>query len=463
MKARNPLVYVLVLLIVSAAAWLMYMAWSDDSEIKVVGANEDKEERKPPMEAQNRADQDTLPTEFLKVVNDLQTVQQTVEKLTDTVSVLKADNKAKEATIMGLKSSAETATDHLFPPKQVDPKKEQEPKELGKSFDPAKAEKDESNSLLNSIVQPIMTTKKGKEVVDPNQIVWIQPLDSGYVQDKRKGTTGASSNATSLYSDSNSEKGLLDEVGSKAKNELGLETGKEPRWTIANGSVIPNSMAVTAFIGRIPVNGQLQDPWRFKISTGPNILMANDHTLEGLEKTIIQGTAIGNYSLRCVTGRIDTMTFIFADGRIVTHKAKNKKDGMGYITDEHANQCIEGRLITNAPEVITTLGVLGVAQGASQGVADGETQTTTTTDGSTLQTVVGSHLKNSAYTGVAEGIGDVKQYLTDRLGQYFDVIYVPAGKIIDVHIEEEIKIDYDRMGRKVQYDTHYDAANGFID
>lgn len=463
MKARNPLVLFLVVIILAVAGWLIYASWSNN-QIKTIGTDVDKENDPPALSAKERADKDTLPTEFAKVVNDLQTVQETVENLTDTVSVLKADNKAKEATIKGLKSGAESITDDLLPPKQVAvPKQEQKPKELVNTFDPATAEKDESNSLLNSIVQPIMTRKNGKEVVDPNQIVWIQPLDSGYEEDKRKRKSGASSNTTSMYSGSDSEKGLLDEVGSKAKNKLGLETGKQPRWTIANGSVIPNSMAVTAFIGRVPVNGQLQDPWRFKISTGPNILMANDHTLEGLEKTIIQGTAIGNYSLRCVTGRIDTMTFIFADGRIVTHKAKNKKDGMGYITDEHANQCIEGKLITNAPEVITTLGVLGVAQGASQGIADGETQTTTTTDGSTLQTVVGSHLKNSAYSGVAEGIGDVKQYFTDRLGQYFDVIYIPAGKIIDVHIEEEIKIDYDPMGRKVQYDTHYDAAHGFID
>jgi len=191
--------------------------------------------------------------------------------------------------------------------------------------------------------------------------------------------------------------------------------------------------------------------------------MPNDHELQGLEKTIIEGTAVGDLNLRCVTGRIETMTFIFTDGQIMTHRAANQKDGIGYISDAHANPCIPGVLITNAPQIISQMSLLGIGEGFSKSYADAETQTRNNLDGTTNQVVIGDHFANAGFNGLSSGFSEVKKWFLDRIGQYFDVIYVPGGQHVDIHISEEIKIDYDPMGRKVKYDTHSDATHGYMD
>ncbi|MBD3611511.1 MAG: TIGR03752 family integrating conjugative element protein [Hydrogenovibrio crunogenus] len=464
MKGRNPLVIFFVIGIAALVAFLFFYNESNKS-VEVVGQGTEKAEKRLAEENTKAPDSDALPTEFKKLIGDVQALSDKVESLEavkDTVEVLKSENKLKDGAILGLKQGMEPLlkNDKENQPNtdNTDPKPEIKPPE---TKDNAKIQ-----GLLDSIVPPLNTDEKkqtGTNRTNPNEIVWIKPLDSGYVEDKRQ-RKSSSYLTNNPSSEANKEQpGLLDEVGSKTKNQLGLESGKDPRFTIPHGSIIADSMAVTALVGRIPVKGNLQDPWKFKVSTGQKIIMPNDHELQGLEKTIIEGTAIGDLNLRCVTGRVETMTFIFTDGRIVTHEAKNKKDGIGYISDSHANPCIPGELITNAPQIIASMSALGIGEGVAQGIADAETQTTRTTDGSTIQTVVGSHLKNAGFNGVSNGFSEVKQWFSDRIGQYFDVIYVPGGQHVDIHISEEIKIDYDPMGRKVQYDTHSDAAHGYMD
>jgi len=472
MKGRNPLVIVFFIGLLVLVGFLLYFNGSDKS-IEVVGQGAEKTQNKLTEDSTKAVDSDALPTEFKKLIGDVQALSDKVESLEavkDTVEVLKSDNKLKDSTILGIKKGMEPLLKNKKEAEQntqtvtetVSPK---QPKEAENSTK-IQGFSTKIQGLLDSIVPPVNTNGKkqtGTNRTNPNEIVWIQPLDSGYVEDKKK-RKSSSYLTENTPSDSNDKQpGLLDEVGSKAKSGLGLESGKDPRFTIPPGSIIADSMAVTALVGRIPVKGNLQDPWKFKVSTGQKIIMPNDHELQGLEKTIIEGTAIGDLNLRCVTGRVETMTFIFTDGRIVTHEAKNKKDGIGYISDSHANPCIPGELITNAPQIIASMSALGIGEGVTQGIADAETQTTRTTDGSTIQTVVGSHLKNAGFNGVSNGFSEVKQWASDRIGQYFDVIYVPGGQHVDIHISEEIKIDYDPMGRKVQYDTHSDAAHGYMD
>jgi len=470
MKSRNPFVIFLVICIAVLVAFLFFYKESN-KDVEIVGQGAEKVEKKLAEENTSAPDSDALPTEFKKLIGDVQALSEKIESLEnvkDTVEVLNAENKLKGAAFVGAKRGAELSAEPLLGDSnnenQVDPSVIEE---AIKIKPPETQDSSEVQGLLDSIVSVSPLSLSRTKQTEPNSstsdIVWIKPLDSNYVEDKKKrNSSGYLTNVNSSES-SNQQPGLLDEVGSKTKNKLGLESGKDPRFTIPHGSIIVDSMAVTALVGRVPVNGQLQDPWKFKVSTGQNIVMANDHELQGLEKTIIEGTAIGDLNLRCVTGRIETMTFIFSDGQIVTHIAKDKKDGLGYISDSHANPCIPGELITNAPEVLASMTALGVGEGFAQGLADAETQTIQNTDGSTTQSVVGSHFNNAGWNGVSTGFSEVRQWFSDRVGQYFDVIYVPGGQHVDIHISEEIKIDYDPLGRKVQYEASFDATHGFMD
>ncbi|PLA73963.1 TIGR03752 family integrating conjugative element protein [Hydrogenovibrio sp. SC-1] len=461
MKGRNPLVIIFFLVALAFVAGIIFFSGGND-EITVTGRGEQNAKNDVKNSNSSSPDADTLPTEFKKLIGDIQYLKNRVESLEsvkDSVGVLNSNNKIKDGSSLALKNGMES----LLTPAEKEPSVTTLPNEII-SPPSTDSSNNSTQAILDSLVPPIIPTGKKKtqeqDFSEPDQVVWIKPLDSGYSKKKNN------SRLTSNYSPgevNQDQPGLLDEVGSKAKNTLGLESGKDPRFTIPHGSIIADSMAVTAFIGKIPVKGQLQDPWKFKLSTGQNIIMPNDHELQGLEKTIIEGTAIGDLNLRCVTGRIETMTFIFTDGQIMTHKATKPKDGMGYISDSHANPCIPGELITNAPQIISQMSLLGIGEGFSKSYADAETQTRNNLDGTTNQVVIGDHFANAGFNGISSGFSEVKKWFSDRIGQYFDVIYVPGGQHVDIHISEEIKIDYDPMGRKVKYDTHSDATHGYMD
>jgi len=480
MKGKNPAVMILVV-VLALGALAMFLFSSDDQEMTTKGKGTEKEIKTSSLVG--NADNDDVPTEVKKLMADMQALQplaNQVETMQKTIDILKSENKVKDATITSLKEGFTTGADNVLSGIKPPHNAAQESESLLGSLDPAPTtnkanEKDVTPNWLKDVNMPPMPlfpqgNRKNEQTayVDPNQIVWIRPMDSSFVSEKRT-SHSVSNYVPNLGSNSVStdeESGLLNEVGSKAKNKLGLETGKEPKFTIPYGSIMSDSMSVTALVGRIPVQGQIQDPWRFKISTGKTILMPNGHELDGIEKAIVEGTAVGDLNMRCVSGKIEVMTFIFQDGRIVTHRAGNgnkKTDSLGYITDRHANPCIAGELITNAPQAISQMGLLGTIEGFAKGFADAETETKTYSDGSSGQVVVGDHLKNAGYNAVAGGASDVKQYFTDRMGQYFDVIYAPAGQVVDIHITDEIKLDYDPMGRKVRYESHSNATHGFMD
>lgn len=482
MKGKNPIVMIL-LVVLALGALALFIFSSNDEEMSTAGKGTEKETRTSTLVG--KADGDDVPTEVKKLMADMQALQPLagqVETMQKSIEILKSENKAKDVTIETLKQGISSGVSPILSDLTAPKNAEKESKSLLGGMDPAATTKTTSEPksaapdwTSNLQLPPLPLFPQGKDkdgqsvYVDPNQIVWVKPMDSSFVSDRK--TAGSRSGympdlSSNGETSKSGEPGLLDEVGSKAKNKLGLETGKEPKFTIPYGSIMSDSMSITALIGRIPVQGQIQDPWRFKISTGKTILMANGHELQGIDKAIVEGTAVGDLNMRCVSGKIDVMTFIFHDGRIVTHKARNgdnKSDSLGYITDRHANPCIAGDLITNAPQAMAQMGVLGTIEGFAKGLADAETQTKTYSDGTSGQVVVGDRLKNAGLNSISSGTADVKQYFADRMGQYFDVIYVAAGQTLDIHITDEIKLDYDPMGRKVRYESNSNAAHGFMD
>lgn len=417
----------------------------------------------PSLPENTTAGRDTQRTDVNKLIADLHAMTEKVEGLNQAMTVLKSENKAQAQALELIKDGAQK---HVID--QVTQVSTQDAlpsiSTLGPRTDAStQVASDKGEAGLLGILPPIGLTpqsqmqRRAAQQVDPNQIVWIEPLDASFDAQKSKPF------ASIATSHSKQGLGLIDEVSARAKGGMGLESGKDPRYTIAHGSVIASARTTTALVGKVPIRGSVQDPWEFKIQTGPTILMANRHQLSGLEGTIVEGTAIGNLPLKCVTGRVETITFIFNDGRIVTHRAQDQKKGLGYISDSAANPCIPGRLITNAPQVIGQLGILGAIQGGATAYANQETQTTRNLDGSTGTVVIGDHFKNQIGNAAAAGAADINKWFADRMDQYFDVIYVPAGLSLDVHIAEEIKLDYDPIGRKVQYEGAHATHHGYMD
>ena len=61
------------------------------------------------------------------------------------------------------------------------------------------------------------------------------------------------------------------------------------------------------------------------------------------------GTAIGDWTLSCVTGRLDSVTFVFDDGSIRTLSSDDRQQGggadkpLGWISDAQGIPCVSGK------------------------------------------------------------------------------------------------------------------------
>lgn len=228
-----------------------------------------------------------------------------------------------------------------------------------------------------------------------------------------------------------------------------------PHYTIPPTTTLLNATALTALVGRIPVKGRLQDPWRFKIIIGTENLAANGHRIPQLAGMLWAGTARGDFSLSCVSGNVDTATFIFLDGTIQTSRAEVNPEistsGLGWISDEFGNPCISGELKSNALNYLTQSTLVNTAQATADALSNAQTESRfDAKTGESTTSVVGDIEKFIAGYATRESLTEVSQWLNDRQLNSFDAIYIPAGQHVAIHIEEPISIDYDPSGRKTR-------------
>jgi len=244
-------------------------------------------------------------------------------------------------------------------------------------------------------------------------------------------------------------------------------------YTIPPTTTLLHATAMTALVGRIPVNGRLQDPWRFKVIIGAANLAANGHSIPQLAGMLWAGTARGDFSLSCVSGNIDTATFIFADGSIQTTRVNASSDdgtttGLGWISDEFGNPCIAGDLKSNAIQYLTQATLVNTAHATADAISNAQTQSQfNPTTGETSTSITGDIDKYVAGYAARESLSEVSKWLAERQLTSFDAIYIPAGKKVAIHIEEPILIDHDPAGRRIRYfDEHaptFSASQGRID
>ncbi len=101
-------------------------------------------------------------------------------------------------------------------------------------------------------------------------------------------------------------------------NEKGAEESAEPVYTLPENSTLVGSRAMTALLGRVPINGTVTDPYPFKVLIGKDNLTANGIELPDVEGAIVSGTASGDWTLSCVRGQVNSITFVFSDGTVRT-------------------------------------------------------------------------------------------------------------------------------------------------
>ncbi|AKE60102.1 TIGR03752 family integrating conjugative element protein [Citrobacter farmeri] len=232
----------------------------------------------------------------------------------------------------------------------------------------------------------------------------------------------------------------------------------KPVYTLPQNSTLIGSVAMTALLGRIPLNGSVTDPYPFKVLIGRDNLTANSIDLPDVEGAVISGSATGDWTLSCVRGTLTSITFIFRDGTVRTlpeegEKAGNGTEGnIGWLSDPHGLPCIPGERKSNAAEYIGSQFLLAGSSAAAQALANNQT-TSTVEDGSITTALTGDSGQYVLGQALGGGLKESADWFKQRYGQMFDAIYVPPGKAVAIHITRQLAIDYDPNGRRVNYRT----------
>lgn len=258
-----------------------------------------------------------------------------------------------------------------------------------------------------------------------------------------------------------------------AAKGLGVLEPAVPYFTLPENATLPEATAMTTLVGRVPIDGRVQDPMQFKLLVGRNNLAASGQYLpDDIAGIVVSGIAVGDMALSCTEGLIQSLTFIFDDGTIRTVSQRNNGASsgfgaggigaqslagtakLGWISDAYGNPCLPGKFVTNAPAYLTDLVMAKGFSIAGAAVAAAETTTTQGVSalGSTSSTTVTGD-KGRYVLGRTAGAGsdEIVTWLMKRLNNSFDAVVVKAGTQVAIHLDQEIAIDKAPQGRKLDY------------
>ena len=298
-------------------------------------------------------------------------------------------------------------------------------------------------------------------------LMWVSPADQSQDDPLSSGGKSGPRFPTSFLEDNplTRQKAAYEQQVKGYSNEQQAAT-TQAVYTLPENSTLTGSRAMTALLGRVPVNGTVTDPYPFKILVGRDNLTANGIELPDVEGAVVSGTASGDWTLSCVRGQVNSITFVFADGTVRTlpqadvngttnsnQQAKNGNNagGIGWISDEDGIPCISGTRKSNASTYLPTIFGLAAAGAAGDALSEGQYTSQNNVNGIT-STLTGSAGEAALGKALSGGMNETADWVRQRYGQTFDAIYVPPGKTLAVHITRQLAIDYEERGRRVRYD-----------
>ncbi|MFL9883189.1 TIGR03752 family integrating conjugative element protein [Paraburkholderia agricolaris] len=305
---------------------------------------------------------------------------------------------------------------------------------------------------------------------------WVEPQDTKPAT-KAHGAPGATSAnggdapfPTSFVPEGDATGKLPNDAASTSTSSADTKgPPAKPVYTVPANATLIGSVAMTALIGRVPIDGTVNDPYPFKVLVGPDNLTANGIDLPDVAGAVMSGTATGDWTLSCVRGQIRSITFVFTDGTIRTiPDEKNQSNssssttqtsntnsiegGLGWISDPFGVPCVGGDRHSNAQQYLGSQALITAAGAAAASLIktnDGSVSYVSNSNG-TLGTV-GISGNEAMGRILAGGVQDMSQWVNKLYGQAFAAVYVPPGAKVAVHLERALNIDYDPAGRRVNH------------
>jgi integrating conjugative element protein (TIGR03752 family) len=301
---------------------------------------------------------------------------------------------------------------------------------------------------------------------------WVEP-DDARASDARSGAGAQLSFPTRFGPAQRTLDNTIETVadaGTRAGTATGVVGAAGPYsakavYTVPSNSTLMGSVAMTALIGRVPIDGTVNDPYPFKVLVGPDNLTANGIDLPDVAGAVFSGTASGDWTLSCVRGQVRSITFVFNDGTIRTlpedrdgrQQANNQQEGLGWISDPHGIPCVSGERRSNAQQYLGTQALITAAgAGAASLIKSDSGQMSYVGSDGSIGTV-GISGNEAMGRILAGGVQEMSQWVNKLYGQAFAAVYVQPGAQVAVHLEKPLAIDYDPEGRKVDHragETH---------
>lgn len=313
-----------------------------------------------------------------------------------------------------------------------------------------------------------------------SDLLWIEPLDAAPTPNRAPQAPATPALPSGFTLPSNPIERGQRELRAVTQGERNLRDASEsarPVYTLPENATLLGSVAMTALIGRVPVDGTVNDPYPFKVLVGADNLTANGIELPEVAGAVLGGTATGDWTLSCVRGQIESITFVFQDGTIrsvpppqaVTSRnqsaaggnSQRLRGGLGYLSDPHGIPCIAGERRSNAQQYLGTQSLLTAAGAGVAALFDGEEASSGLFSNANGTLGIASSAGNSALNSILSGgVGDLRNWVNQLYGEAFAAVYVAPGAQVAVHLDREITLDYAPAGRRVR---HAQAASPVSD
>ncbi|MBX9831449.1 MAG: TIGR03752 family integrating conjugative element protein [Burkholderiaceae bacterium] len=305
--------------------------------------------------------------------------------------------------------------------------------------------------------------RDGDEAGMEGGVRWVEPDDAKKPQE-RAGAKGSTSFPTSFGPAQRTLETTAETVANAGARAAGVKRAK-PVYTVPTNSTLMGSVAMTALVGRVPIDGTVNDPYPFKVLVGSDNLTANGIDIPDVAGAVFSGTASGDWTLSCVRGQVRSITFVFHDGTIRTipedrdsnqqnnQQQNHQSGGLGWISDSHGIPCVSGERRSNAQQY---LGSQALITAAGAGVAsliksDSGRMSYIGADGSIGS--VGISGQEAVGRILARGVQEMSSWVNKLYGQAFAAVYVQPGAKVAVHLEKPLAIDFDPEGRRVDHRT----------
>ncbi|CAJ0723217.1 TIGR03752 family integrating conjugative element protein [Ralstonia pickettii] len=299
---------------------------------------------------------------------------------------------------------------------------------------------------------------------------WVEP-DDAKPSAKTGGSNSGPSFPTSFGPAQKTLSDTADNVASTVSDAGSHAVGAsaKPVYTVPSNSTLMGSIAMTALIGRVPIDGTVNDPYPFKVLIGPDNLTANGIDIPDVAGAVVSGTASGDWTLSCVRGQIRSVTFVFNDGTVRTMPEEGNRNqngsggqggsanstihgGLGWISDPYGIPCVSGERRSNAQQYLGSQALITAAgAGAASLIKSNNGSVAVVANSNGSLGTVGISGNEAMGRILAGGVRDMADWVNKLYGQAFAAVYVQPGAKVAVHLEQPLNIDYDAKGRRVNH------------